>query len=506
MTGVGRALNPLQWWPELALILVYWLVRFHHLTAFPVFDDEAIHIRQAKMVWRFLPFSGADDGRVLNILLYAPFWPFGAGALWVSRAAYLILGVIGFAGLMKLGETIFRRSAGRWAGLIFTLLPYAFFFERLALADTVGIPLLTLLALSSVLLTGRRSQSIVLLGGMALGGVILAKLSNLVFLYVPLWAFVLFGLRATWKRSLGQVLALYLCGILAIMPIVLFLVFRAHSTLGFANVATRTTPVPLAERLAHQTSTLSTYLGPYLTWPILGLCLVALGVALWQRQAGVWYAFGIVALPGTALIVGANSVESRYLLPILPGVALLAGYGADRIATNARIPSRFASVALIGLIGLGGPLRFLWNGWMAPEELRLPPSDRGSYIQDWPSGFGMEAAGQLILDRAVRGPLVVVVTEGWHIPGLTVHFGWERNLRGVYYFSEPRLQMFWLTSGCDPFALTGQLNAPVLLVTERYRYAATLECLNADKTLVDSYPKPGGRNIIEVYELRPRQP
>jgi 4-amino-4-deoxy-L-arabinose transferase-like glycosyltransferase len=517
-----------QIWPEAALLLTYWAVRLHHLTAYPVFDDEAGHIRQAKMVWKLLPFSGADDGRVLNILLYAPFWPFGDGALWVSRAAYLMAGAAGFAALLCVGRILFGASAGRWAGVAFILMPFAFFFERIALADTLGIPFVALVALFSLRAAARSDRWVLLAGGLSLAALFLSKLTNLLFGFVPvlwLWWFLRspVGSRrpGLWSGPVRRVIATYLIAAAALAPIVLFLVFRAHSTLGFANVAVRTEAAPLAERLARQFGTLSEYPAAYLTWPIAALCLLGLGLGLlaprivgqanslpdktlMMHGRGVLYILALIAVPLLAFVIGANSLESRYLAPLAPGLALLAGVGAAGLSSSlSRLPRLATHGLVLAAMGLGGSFQFMWAGWYAPEKLALPASDQPDYIFGWPSGFGVDAAERYVLERAAQGPVAVVLTEGWHMTGLSVHYGWEQNLHSMYAFSEERLQLVWLQSGCDPFALVEEPAPAMLLVTQRRRYAEMVECLQAEKTLLASFSKPGDADSIDVYEIRP---
>jgi hypothetical protein len=504
-------------WPELLLILGYWATRLHRLTGYPVFDDEAIHIRQAKMVWKLLPFSGADDGRVLNILLYAPFWPFGDGALWVSRAAYVIVGAAGLAALVAAGRLLLGPAAGRWAGLAFILMPFAFFFERIALADTLGLPLLGLAAWASLRAARRADMLLVLAGGLALAGLLLAKLSNLVYIFVPLLAVAMFGRRSGTPRlrlrgPLARAVAIYAVAVLAIAPIVLFLVFRAHSSLGFANVVARTGAAPLGQRFTGQLAILAQYPGPYLTWPLAALALLGLGRALWRREQGGLFAGAILVVPLLAFTLGANSLESRYLAPLALPLALLAGHGAGRLAAllsqalslGSQAWLRAGSTAIVGAgLALGGAAQFVWAGWHAPARLALPALDRPDYVEDWPSGFSLPPIEEYILRRASQEPLAVVVTEGWHLAGLTVHYGWERNLRGVYAFSETDLKLAWLQTGCEPFELFEEAPAAILYVAQRERYHGITECLRAEKSLIDSFPKPGAGDAVDLYELRP---
>src|SRR5688572_26588751 len=158
----------------MGLLLLYAALRLHGLLRFPVFIDEAFHIGWARDVWSLHPFGSADEGKALIAWVFAPLWPFENG-LWLSRAAVVIAGMVGLAALLALGKRLVGHSAARFAGLLMVLVPYTFFFDRLAFADSVAASFGLVAAALIVYAIDTRRRSIAVLAGVALTLALLVK-------------------------------------------------------------------------------------------------------------------------------------------------------------------------------------------------------------------------------------------------------------------------------------------------------------------------------------------
>lgn len=122
-----------------SLLLLYWFVRLHAIGRFAFFIDEANHVWWAQLAWENFPFHAASDGRLLNVLWIAAFWPFNA-AVWLSRVSVVLITTAGLAALFDASRRCFSFRAAIIAGLLYTFMPLTFFFERLALADSISAP------------------------------------------------------------------------------------------------------------------------------------------------------------------------------------------------------------------------------------------------------------------------------------------------------------------------------------------------------------------------------
>lgn len=502
LAAAGRRAALRNHWPEFILILAYWGIRLHNLDLMPAFFDEAIHIRWAKLAWALQPFHAASDGRLLNIWLYAAFWPF-TGALWVSRAGGLIVGALGLAALVRAGRELLGRGVAALAAILYIGLPYAFFYERMALADPLLAPLLSLLVLGCTLGMRRRDRIWPILAGVSLAAIQLTKLTGAVFWPAPLLALALLP-KQRGRPAVPRTAVIYLTAIAALAPVVAVLKFVARSDLGLDLVAVRTQATSLPERLSANLNHVIAVVPNYLT-PGIAIALVlalALGIALRKREAA--FLAAIVALPVGALATGSNVFESRFLAPVLPQVALLAGWGLT--AVFARLQTRARFTALGGIVALWlalGPAAFLHLGWTAPERLPLLEWDRFQYFGGWPAGYGVREAAGYILNVASQTPVDVVAVDEGHIPTLSTYAGPEPHLHALYAFDEPNLRLLHLYPEMDdPFAGLADPERTVLLIIES-RLSARLRGLRARLEFIAAYSKPGGQSVIELYRLWP---
>src|SRR5574341_1120564 len=173
------------------LIVLYWLTRLIALDSLPLFIDEANHVWWARLVWAGFPFQAASDGRLLNVLWIAVFWPFNAG-VWIARASVILIATVGFATMLAFARRMFSSKAAGIAGLLYIFLPLASFIERMALADSLSATfvMMAMWATGEFVRSTRRSSSVAWAAwcGAALTGAVVTKISNLIFLCIPLLA------------------------------------------------------------------------------------------------------------------------------------------------------------------------------------------------------------------------------------------------------------------------------------------------------------------------------
>ncbi|MBI3764335.1 MAG: glycosyltransferase family 39 protein, partial [Chloroflexi bacterium] len=407
----------LRRWPELCLVLTFCALRLRHLLALPGFFDEAIHIRWAKLVWAGQFSLAAADGRLLNVWAYALFFPFEAG-LWIARNVEVLLATLGFAALMTAGRRLFSRRVALIAALLYAIIPLAFFYERMALVDPFAAPLVSLTLLAVVVglqlrrddpATGRWLAA----AGLLLAALLLTKLTNLLFAPLPLLAALILSSRDNRRRAAREVILIYTVAAVPVGVVVGALRLVAHSDLGLALVSTRTAPAPILGRLTANAASLYDFARAYLGWPVMLMIAAGFIAALLSRDQARWLVLTAAAPPLGALLAGTNVVESRFLVPVLPLLALMAGWGTaealEKISsltqkpntnyTNnshiSRNPWRIQWVmAAVGSIAVlaSGPARFLWLAWDRPGELPLAAPDRFEYVEGWPAGFGIREA------------------------------------------------------------------------------------------------------------------
>jgi len=416
-------------WPQIALLLAYLALRLHRLTLYPAFMDEVFHLRWAWDTLALHPFGGFPDGKILIPWVLAPFLP-TAHALWVGRAAIALIGVGGLAALLALGRALLGRPAALLAGMGYLVLPFAFFFERLAMADPLAASLGLIAAWLIVAALRSRGRWLPGLAGVALALAILAKLPMIAYLAVPALGWLLLGAsppnplstsgegeascRAAWP-VLGRIYAVCLAAlVIVIVPGVLrvgsFGIARAQG----GNLV-RADLVGLPGRIAANLSVSIGWLGAALTWPLLALGGAGLVWALVRRERGALFVAALALLGWGEFWALSTHLLPRYFLPgaaawLLLGAAM-AVWGIKQIAALGQVGRWLAAlVALVTLTGVLTPLiRFVHVAYTEPARLPLPEYDRHDYIVGITSGYGVEEAARFLAGQAAGSPGVTAI-------------------------------------------------------------------------------------------------
>jgi 4-amino-4-deoxy-L-arabinose transferase-like glycosyltransferase len=165
-----------------AILWIGLLVRMVDLSQLPVFVDEGNHIAWAQAAAaEHVGYPFLMDGKILLGLILTPF-TLGSAPLWAARAAIAVFSSVSCAACIALGSQVGSRRVGLLAGLIYTVLPYAVFHERQALADPLSAAWGSLAMVLTVRLTAKSHPWLVGPLALALAGAVLAKLTSVYYL------------------------------------------------------------------------------------------------------------------------------------------------------------------------------------------------------------------------------------------------------------------------------------------------------------------------------------
>ena len=123
----------------LFLFFGYFTTRLMNLVIIPVFADEAIYIRWAQVMravasLRFLPLS--DGKQPFFMWLIIPFLKIFSDPLQAGRLVSVFAGLGTMVGIFVLSYLLFKnKHLSFFSALLYVISPFAFFFDRLALAD-----------------------------------------------------------------------------------------------------------------------------------------------------------------------------------------------------------------------------------------------------------------------------------------------------------------------------------------------------------------------------------
>lgn len=476
-----------------ALLLWYWITRTHALLTLPLFLDEGSHLYRAQMVWEGSPLYLLETGKALAPYLAAFFDPYH-GTMFIGRYVVILLGVIGLGSAYGVGRALHSRAAGLVVMVLWISAPQLFFFERMALVDTT----ISAMAMLSLWLAVRaiKSEKVVWAAGcgVALALTVIAKLTGIVFLAIPVWVALLLPGRWKWSRLRQVILAGVTAGLI-LAPIALYILSRGADPTGqstaLTSIDTATMPERLRENLSAIFDALQVFYHP------LGLIMVA-SFALYFCLRGPRRAL-MLLLPMASLLLAiaafANELWLRYAAPLAPFFLLVGAMGWVQFSRRlmrlrlVRLSPRLAPVILclwamplIGMITWGAS--FQTTAYIDPTRLNLPRMDRVEYITWIPSGYGIREASHYL--ASLNQPLTAI--------GVAV------NCQGARLMAPPGSQVHYI---CPPLDWGGRKIQPALEAIS----AALLEDLPVYVITEDRRPEtvpkdkfPGRREEVAVFK------
>jgi 4-amino-4-deoxy-L-arabinose transferase-like glycosyltransferase len=399
-------------------------VRLPNLRSLPIFGDEAIFLRIARLV-------RADPPRNLWLPLNAPSaplhpWllaltlPVDRDPVMAGRLLSILCGALLVPALTVLVIRIERLfstggktgAAAIAAAVLIVVSPFFVFSSRIARVDALfalEIVVVTILSLEVAIRTqpGDSWIAAAVWLGFALGLTMLTRQAvAYVLCLVPVFTALLAG-RAALQRILPAIGLALVVGVLVWVPMILAPGWPDLPTRLFHIAASRPS-VPLADRLALFTRNLgvtTAALWTYLTPPV---ALVAIaGIVALARQRGTRLlvflaAWELILLVPAALF--AIDYFPRYALPAALPLLVTAAFGIASVISWSR-PA--GAVLLLGLVAWGAVDVFRgerdWKSW------HLLPVDRRQFVSGWSAGAASEAAVEFLGAARRNWPVTVIL-------------------------------------------------------------------------------------------------
>lgn len=391
-------------WIAALLLLAQFLIRVHHITVLDPYIDESYHISRASIVWDF----DANPGRFAHgkVLLY--FWLgfFQAApsvVLFTSRAAIALFSLITGASIYQIGRILHNRRAGALALLLYAILPLAFFYESMAMADPFAAALAALVAWRSLVFARHPSGREGALLGMLIALASLAKLTLALIPVLPVLAALLYAPapvlrnRKIWLRTYIPPLV-PAAGIVVIawLPLVIPAYVARNSDAPFVlvNSTNVRTSGPVAASVEGYGREALSLVADFTSGPMLiaGLLIVAAWLLLAHKDRhrerhALFLTMWLLASVG--LVIGAATlVSSRYFVPAAAPAVLLVACGAVALA---ELPGalRWTGAGAAAALAAWGVLfvaPFIHASWQDPHALPLRNTNYNEYLSGWISG------------------------------------------------------------------------------------------------------------------------
>lgn len=495
---MAKILNKYFWFIIPAL---YAFTRLVNLRAIPIFTDEAIYSYWAQVALHDPEnrYISLEDGKQpLFIWIGAAIQKIITDPLIAIRLTSVFSGALAVFAIYLLAKELFGKKVARLSALLYVILPFTLLYDRMGLYDS----LLTMLGIFSAYFALRMAKTprldLALLNGMTIGLGLLTKSSAFIyFLFIPI-CLLAFDFKNSFKPKLAKwglfslitfVIAQVMYNSLRLSP----LFYRvAEKNREFIRPLNQVIKSPF-EHFYSNVSTIISWLGSYLTWPVLLLFAVATIYFLFKKNLKVAVLSIFIIIPILAEGLFNKVLYPRFVLFYFPYIIILLSLAAVSLSEFKSKYSKYIKIAL--------PLIFIYPALNSvllttmPVSASIAQSDSNQYLNDWPAGFGVKEAIQIIKSQEGSGP-VYVATEGT--------FGLLPYALQVYFYADHRVQIQGFYP-LDPQKLPQQIdnallgNEVFLILNENQK-----EVINPQLKLVGSYQKGNGKSFLRIFEVSPQ--
>jgi hypothetical protein len=419
-----------------AAAAAFWLIR---LRALPVFGDEAIFLRFARLVrsdpathtWISIRAAAAP----LHTWLLAAGWSLSSDPVRSGRLLSVAAGIASIPAMAWTVSSIRRRLhpdgdaglAGVFAAALVAASPFFLWTSRVARVDSLFAAETILVAGASLWLAARIEASgsrreffaAAAMFGVLMGALMLTRTAvSYPYWALPPAALLLSGRKRIWRQAPAAFAITLAVGFGLFAPFLL--------AGGPENVVTRlfhygvTRPsVPFAARIALAAGNariafdaFARYLSPFV---FAAAAAAAVFLAIRRRGRALFYLLAWEAAALLPALIFAGDYFPRYALPaaapLLAGVAL----ALEEIRSLAReakpSPRRtLAAVTLaLPLVAAGG----IQSAWFVRDWRTAPwtPIDRWQLVSGWPAGTATEEAIDFLKKKAAVGGALVLTPE-----------------------------------------------------------------------------------------------
>jgi 4-amino-4-deoxy-L-arabinose transferase-like glycosyltransferase len=397
-------------------VLILFSLRFCNLTLLPVFADEAIYVRWAQIMkaeetLRFLPMS--DGKQPFYMWVTIAFLKFINDPLLAGRIVSVLSGLGTLAGVSFLSFLLFKsKKAALFAAIVYSLSPITFFFDRMALVDSMLAMFGVWTFIFAYLSITRERLDCAMIAGFSLGAAWLTKSPALFFaLMLPtLWLF------AKSKRSLIKVIPLTF--VTVVIGYGMYNILRLGTNFHMIALRNLDYVYPVSHLLSSPFDPLKPFLlqvwqwlvmmGP---WPLIVLGVIGLVVNFkknWKQNTVllIWFIAPIVIESEFAKVLTA-----RYILFTIPFLIIIASSAFNSLSIRwLRITSYVVLIIFV-------VQAFIFDYYLLtnPSKANLPRSERSGYLEEWTAGHGIKEVSIYIQEyqRANPGKKIIVGTEGF---------------------------------------------------------------------------------------------
>lgn len=487
----------------IALTVVFFAIRIPNLTSQPIFADEAIYVRWAQVMraeptLRFLPLS---DGKTpLFMWAMIPMFKIFDDPLFAGRILSTFAGFGTMLGLLSLGWVFISRRVGLWAMFLGVITPYFFFFDRLALVDSMLGAFTIWSAFLGLLLIKYPRFDLAMLLGYLMGGGFLTKTPAMFNVVTMPLSILTFNFADKYREK--KIVRIFILWVVVILVTVgIYNILRLGP--GFSNLNSRNQDYvldpsyllirPWDPFLPHFWD-LVDWLPKLFGYPLIILVFYGAGLAFFRKNRLMIALLGMSMVPMLIQMSLLKTFTARYIFFSMPYLLLIAAYGLVSLIDRIKPEKKQLSI-LAAIILLVWPAYFSYMLHTNIENAPIPKNERAGYLEDWTAGYGLKEIADF-LELESKKSFIVVGTEG--------SFGTLPDGLQIYLDRNRQVAVIGGTSSVSAQVRNAAREHPTYYIANRSRYEFEQPALE----LIKEYPKaqkPNGEQdatlLFKVYPL-----
>jgi len=477
------------------VIAAYVSTRLYNLTLLPIFNDEGIYIRWAKVAWhdaswRFISLT--DGKQPLQTWGTIPFLKlFPNDALFAGRLFSVTTGMFALIGLFFLLFFIFNKRTAYIGALLYIFSPYFLFYDRIAMVDSGVNAFFIWILLFSLLLVQTIQLDIALLFGMIAGFGLLAKSSVQMFLGMSLTtSFVMFEYRK--KKLYGFLTYIFLFMVAFGIAQLIYNVQRLSPFMHYISEKNTTFVMTIGEWIRSpfevffsNLTTVPYYVFTESGWIVVPVALIGLALLSRKNIRMFWYFIFWIVIPYIGIVLLTRVLFPRYIIFFGTLLTILSAFALAEIK-NTKIRAICVSIVLAVLFVFQYPM------WTNYTKIHFPPTDRGQYIEGATVGVGVKEIVEYARIKAQDKP-VLILAEG--------NFGLVGDLLDTYLRptdTNIRIQGYWPMTVDDLIANQSELQHSYVYVVSGHQLTIPTDW---PVRLIHAYYKQGRQSVIYHLEL-----
>ena len=507
-----RSIN--QMLPVFILILLVQLfLRAHNITELPFFIDEDNHIQRAAVIYDFAHHPAQDShGKFLFYFLLGVFdLKQRDTALFLAREMVALTSLLTSALIFRMVWRLTRDAAiALLAVALYALIPYALFYERMALADPFAGLLGVLTLWLSLRLAHEPTRGRAVLVGIASAVTVAAKMTMLFAVFFPVMAFLLLAEY----DSLSDALRRYF-SYLVIAGGVFMMLWLPVLIPAWLSVLDENKPdfvlVNAPELVEHDANASSLFTKIEETWTKLrtlaslpaALVFIGIGIfALWDAPHITGFLLACLLLAWLPSIVFVENLQTRYLMSGIPILVILLGTAAGLDRAVGKIDIFVPLTGLLVVWAIVFALPFANTLITRPPDVNVPPLDAKNYFWDRYNAYGNREAVQYLRENGERfeDGLVYVFPLTKVCPQLDLDTGSSiKRICLEGYYRESMAEIDWQ----EPAREKLENGVPLYVMTGEQRDVPP-EDSNITWEQIAVFPKPHNIQQITLWRLHLR--